>query len=53
MTLKAYAKLINKLAEKYPRATVVYASDDEGNCFQQVNNAGVVGFFEGDYYHYR
>lgn len=50
MTLKAYAKLINKLAEEYPEATVVYASDDEGNNFQLVNHAGTVGFFEGDYH---
>ena len=50
MKLKAYAKLINKLAEEYPDALVVYASDDEGNSFQQVNHTATVGFFNGNYH---
>ena len=50
MKLKEYAKLINKLAEEYPDALVVYASDDEGNSFQKVNHAGTVGFFSGNHH---
>lgn len=51
MTLKEYAKEINKLAEKYPNVLVVYSSDDEGNSFHRVNHAGTVGFFDnGDFF---
>ncbi len=51
MTLKEYAKEINKLAEEYPNVLVVYSSDDEGNSFHRVNQAGTVGFiYNGDFF---
>lgn len=50
MTLKEYAKTIQKLAEEYPDALVVCASDDEGNSFQKVSYGGTVGFFSGNYH---
>lgn len=46
MKLKAYVKKLNKLAEKYPNAQVVFSSDDEGNNFQTVNYEPTLGFYE-------
>jgi hypothetical protein len=36
MKLKDYIKKLQKLAEKYPNATVCYSSDSEGNSFESV-----------------
>lgn len=45
MNLKEYSKKIQALAKKYPNAAVIYASDDEGNCFNLVANEPSTGFF--------
>lgn len=45
MTLKEYAAKLAKLAKKYPNAKVVYAADDEGNYFREVNFTPSVGNF--------
>ena len=50
MKLKNYAAMIAALAKKYPDATVVCASDDEGNAFQTVNYHPTPGtFLEGTF----
>jgi len=36
MKLKEYVVYIAKLVEKYPNATMVFSSDDEGNSFKEV-----------------
>jgi hypothetical protein len=36
MKIKKYIKLLEKLAAEHPNATVVYASDSEGNSFSDV-----------------
>lgn len=36
MNITDYAKHINKLAEEFPDAKVVYAQDEEGNSFHPV-----------------
>lgn len=36
MKLKTYIKELQKLAKKYPDATVIYAIDDEGNGYNEV-----------------
>ena len=36
MVLKEYAKYINELAKKNPKARVIYASDEEGNSYNDV-----------------
>jgi hypothetical protein len=36
MKLKDYIANLTKLAKKYPNATVLYASDEEGNSYQEV-----------------
>jgi hypothetical protein len=50
MKLKDYVASLAKLAEQYPDAEVVSASDDEGNNFQKVNYDGTMGYFVGDYH---
>lgn len=45
MKLKEYAEKINKLAEIYPDAKVIYAADEEGNSFQEVIFEPTVGCF--------
>ena len=50
MKLKDYSKSIAKLAEQYPDAEVVSASDDEGNSFQKISFSGTMGYFVGDYH---
>lgn len=37
MKIKSYIKKLQKLAERYPNAVLVAASDDEGNSFNEVN----------------
>lgn len=37
MKLKEYAAKLTELAKKYPNAKVIYAADDEGNDFKEVN----------------
>jgi hypothetical protein len=46
MELKVYALLIAELAEKYPDAKVVYATDDEGNGYGEVHFGPTVGTFK-------
>ena len=45
MTLKEYIAKLAKLAEKNPKAKVVYAADDEGNYFREVNFTPSMGNF--------
>lgn len=47
MKLKEYAAKIAKLAKKYPTATVIYSSDDEGNEFAHVNFEPSAGNYFG------
>ncbi len=47
MTLKSYAAKLAKLAEIYPNAKVIYAADDEGNYFREVNFEPSFGNFGG------
>jgi hypothetical protein len=47
MKLKNYIKELAKLAKKYPNATVVSASDEEGNAFSEVIYSPSVGKFDG------
>lgn len=44
MKLKQYAKKLQALAEEYPNAVVVYASDDEGNEFNLVSRDPSPGY---------
>lgn len=37
MKIESYIKKLQKLAQKYPNAVLVTASDDEGNSFSEVN----------------
>ena len=37
MKLVDYAESIKRLAKKHPDATVVFASDEEGNSFHELN----------------
>lgn len=46
MKLKEYAAKLTKLAKEYPNAKVVYAIDDEGNDFREVNFTSSAGNFE-------
>lgn len=49
MTLEYYLDWLNNLLKERPElatATVVYAIDDEGNSFQQVNCNGTVWKFD-------
>lgn len=46
MKLKQFAKNINELLEKYPNAIVVYASDGEGNHFNEVFYEPSPGYIE-------
>ena len=46
MTLKQYAKEIQKLAKKHPDALVVYSIDDEGNAYHSVNMGPSMGHFD-------
>lgn len=46
MKLKAYAKLVDALAKKYPNAEVVYARDEEGNGFDTVGFTPGEGHFK-------
>lgn len=43
MTLKEYAKYINDLAEKHPKAMVIYSGDEEGNYYEEVGFVPTVG----------
>jgi hypothetical protein len=47
MKLKEYAKNIAAIAKKYPNATVVSASDEEGNSFDEVQFTPTAGNFNG------
>jgi len=47
MKLKDFAKEINELTKKYPNATVVFASDEEGNSFHENRFAPSSGNFRG------
>ncbi len=50
MKLKEYIKGLKKIAEKYPDADVIYASDEEGNNFSTVGFIPSVGHFsDGDF----
>lgn len=46
MKAKFYAQLITELAEKYPDADIVFASDEEGNCFSPVVFEPCLGIFD-------
>lgn len=53
MKLKEYLQNLNKFVIKYPKALdydVVYAKDDEGNGFREVNYGPYLGYLgaEGD-----
>lgn len=48
MKLKNYIVKLQKLADKYPDATVVYSSDEEGNSFKEVVYAPTAGDFDGE-----
>ena len=39
MTIRKYAEIISKLAEKHPKLKVIYAIDDEGNGYDYVHYA--------------
>lgn len=45
MTIKEYAKVIARLAKKYPDAKVIYSVDDEGNAFNEVEYSPTPGRF--------
>lgn len=45
MKLKEYVAKINELVAKYPNATVVYASDLEGNSYSDLLFEPSIGFF--------
>ena len=36
MTLQTYIKKLQEICDKYPKAEVIYSSDDEGNDYQEV-----------------
>jgi len=49
MTIKEYARHINRLAKRHPNFEIVSSSDDEGNSFSRVIFAPSIGMFtEGD-----
>jgi len=48
MKLKDYIVKLQKLADKHPNSTVMFAVDDEGNSFAEVNFAPTLGNFGGD-----
>jgi hypothetical protein len=45
MTIKTYIKKLQKLADKHPKAKVIYAIDEEGNSFKPVIYTPSVGAF--------
>lgn len=45
MTLREYVENLKKLVRAYGDYKVVYASDDEGNGYQEVYYAPSVGFY--------
>ena len=50
MILKKYLDHIKKLAEQNPElleATVIYASDDEGNSFHEISYSAASGNYDG------
>ena len=50
MELKDYIQRLQKLAKKYPHATVVAAADEEGNSFHECNFTPSPGnFSNGDF----
>ena len=49
MQLSEYIEQCKSVLEQYGDLKLVYASDDEGNGFQQVNWGPSVGVFVGDY----
>ena len=48
MKLKSYIKELQKIAEKYPEAQVVYSADEEGNDFFLVEFEPTIGYFDGN-----
>ena len=51
MKLNKYIKGLQEIAKKYPNATVITASDEEGNNFSEVEFAPTPGHFsDGDFY---
>lgn len=47
MKLKDYIVKLQKVADKHPNSTVVFAVDDEGNSFAEVNFTPTLGNFGG------
>jgi hypothetical protein len=45
MKLKEYIEELQKIAQDYPDAVVVYSADDEGNYFEEVHFGPSVGRF--------
>lgn len=45
MKLKDYIKELQMIADKYPNALVVSASDEEGNCHSEVVYSPTLGHF--------
>jgi len=45
MKLKDYIVKLQKVADKHPNSTVVFAVDDEGNSFAEVNFTPTLGNF--------
>jgi len=48
MKLIEYAEKINLLVEEYPNVTVVFASDEEGNSFEELGFDPCTGYFDGE-----
>ena len=48
MTIRTYIKKLQKLADKYPNAKVVYSSDEEGNVFGPLVYSPTSGCFNDD-----
>lgn len=50
MELREYAKKINEYAKKYPKLRVIYASDSEGNHFEEVHfSPSICVFKDGEF----
>lgn len=53
MKFKEYLENLNKLAQENPETlemTVIYAKDDEGNGFQEINYEPSLGNFDHEYH---
>lgn len=48
MKLKDYIVKLQKVADKHPNSTVVFAVDEQGNSFAEVNFTPTLGNFGGD-----